>query len=82
VDMTLITEEEAARALGLSIRTLQAWRVRGGGPSFVKLGASVRYRRDVVIAFITDRSRETTSDVLYPVNVRIANRSLEPEATR
>ncbi len=82
MDMTLITEEEAARALGLSIRTLQAWRVRGGGPSFVKLGASVRYRRDVVIAFITDRSRETTSDVLYPVNVRIANRSLEPEATR
>lgn len=39
----LLTEKEAAPYLALSVRTLQAWRVRGGGPPFVKLGAAVRY---------------------------------------
>jgi excisionase family DNA binding protein len=41
----LLTEAQAADLLNLSIRTLQAWRVRGGGPLFVRLGRSVRYRR-------------------------------------
>ena len=42
----LINEGEAARFLGYSVRTLQNWRVRGGGPAFVKVSSrSVRYRR-------------------------------------
>lgn len=40
----LLTEQDAALALSLSVRTLQAWRVRGGGPLFVRLGRAVRYR--------------------------------------
>lgn len=41
---TLITEVEAAEILCLSVRTLQAWRRRGAGPSFVRAGRAVRYR--------------------------------------
>jgi len=41
----LLTEVETAKVLNLSTRTLQAWRVRGSGPSFVQAGRAIRYRR-------------------------------------
>jgi len=42
----LINEYEAAAYIGHSVRALRNWRVRGGGPRFVKIsGRSVRYRR-------------------------------------
>jgi len=34
---------------GVSICTLTTWRCRGGGPRFLKLGKSVRYRRRAVL---------------------------------
>jgi hypothetical protein len=46
-----VDENQAAKFLGFSPRTLQAWRYRGGGPRFVKaIGArAVRYRwRDLL----------------------------------
>jgi predicted DNA-binding transcriptional regulator AlpA len=33
------SERDAARLLGVSVRTLQRWRRDGGGPNFVRLGA-------------------------------------------
>jgi predicted DNA-binding transcriptional regulator AlpA len=47
-----LTEKQAARLLSMSHRTLQAWRRIGGGPSFIKLGRAVRYRRRDLIAWI------------------------------
>lgn len=42
----LIDETEAANFLGYTIRALQGWRVKGGGPNFIKVSRrSVRYRR-------------------------------------
>jgi predicted site-specific integrase-resolvase len=38
-----LTEAEAAARLGLKIPTLRAWRHRGVGPAFVRLGRAVRY---------------------------------------
>ncbi|KAA6181768.1 helix-turn-helix domain-containing protein [Thiohalocapsa marina] len=40
---SLLTEREAALILSVSARTLQAWRVSGGGPEYVKLGRAVRF---------------------------------------
>jgi excisionase family DNA binding protein len=57
----LLNETRAAEYLGLSVRTLQAWRVRGGGPVFVKLGRAVRYRPDDLNAWITERMAASTS---------------------
>ena len=42
----LIDEVKAVRFLGYTVRALQNWRHRGGGPKFVKVsGRSIRYRR-------------------------------------
>jgi excisionase family DNA binding protein len=40
----LLTEVEAADALRLSTRTLQAWRIKKVGPPFLRAGRAVRYR--------------------------------------
>lgn len=48
----LLTEVAAARLLRLSIRTLQAWRCRGMGPAFVRVGRAIRYRHADLIAWI------------------------------
>ena len=58
----LICEKEAANVLSLSPRTLQGWRVRGGGPQFVKFGSkAVRYRLSELLSFIERRTRSNTS---------------------
>jgi hypothetical protein len=48
----LLTEAEAADFLRLSVRTLQAWRIRIAGPAFVHVGRAVRYRRRDLITWI------------------------------
>lgn len=58
----LINEIEAADFLGFTVRALQNWRVRGGGPCFVKVsGRSIRYRRRDLIAWADDRLQTNTS---------------------
>ncbi len=59
----LINETEAASFLGYSIRALQNWRVRGGGPRFVKVSSrSIRYRRRELNDWIEERLRSNTSE--------------------
>ena len=59
----LLYQAEAAYLTGLSGRTLEAMRLKGGGPFFVVLGKrAVRYRRADVIDWIVARRRRSTSD--------------------
>lgn len=59
----LINEVEAADFLGYTVRALQNWRVRGGGPRFVKVSSrSIRYRRRDLIAWADGLTRSSTSD--------------------
>ncbi|MEE4303594.1 MAG: helix-turn-helix domain-containing protein [Wenzhouxiangella sp.] len=51
---------DAAHYLGLQKSTLEAWRCRGGGPQFVKLGRAVRYRQADLDAWIESRVRHNT----------------------
>lgn len=47
-----IGEREAADFLGHSVRCLQNWRLRGGGPPYIKIsGRSIRYRRQDIVAW-------------------------------
>lgn len=62
----LINEREAATLLGLSVKCLQGWRLRGGGPPFVKLGRAVRYEVPALEAFVQDAVRRSTSDSGVP----------------
>lgn len=57
----LMTEKEAAELICYSQRALQNWRLRGGGPKYVKIGRSVRYQRSDVLEFIEERKRRHTS---------------------
>lgn len=40
----LMTEDEVAKALNISVASLRRWRVEQRGPLFVKVGSLVRYR--------------------------------------
>jgi len=59
---TLLTETEAAGLLRLSPRTLQGFRVRGGGPPFVKLGQRVLYRVADLDSYVEAQQRRSTSE--------------------
>ncbi len=60
----LIPEQEAAKFLGYSVRALQNWRVRGGGPQFVRVSKrSIRYRRRDLIVWCESRLHSNTSEV-------------------
>jgi len=59
----LLNEREAATFLGYTIRALQNWRLRGGGPTYVKVSErSIRYRRRELMAWVEKRLRTSTSD--------------------
>ncbi len=57
----LWTEDDLAKALKKSKRTLQAERQRGGGIPFLKLGRSVRYDPHVVEPYLRAQTRVSTS---------------------
>jgi predicted DNA-binding transcriptional regulator AlpA len=54
----LLTPPTCAAYLGLSVLTLADFRCRGVGPNFIKCGASVRYRRSAVEAWLESRTRK------------------------
>lgn len=57
-----MNETEAADVLCYSVRALQNWRHRGGGPKFIKVSArSVRYRRRDLLDWIEARTVAHTS---------------------
>jgi excisionase family DNA binding protein len=60
---TLLTEQQAAEFLKIRVKTLQSWRVRGGGPKFVKVGRLVRYRDDDLEQFLAARTFSHTSSI-------------------
>ena len=43
--ITVMTVQQASEYLGLAVSTLNKWRCLGGGPAFVKMGRTVRYRK-------------------------------------
>jgi len=57
----IFTERDTAAFLRLSHRTLQALRVRGGGPAFIKLGKTVRYVKADLLQWIEVNRHSSTS---------------------
>ncbi|MFZ3354425.1 MAG: helix-turn-helix domain-containing protein [Xanthobacteraceae bacterium] len=70
----LLTEAQAADFLSLSMRTLQAWRVRGSGPNFCRLGRAVRYRRSDLLAWIDASMAASTTEADARANRRDGTR--------
>lgn len=61
----LVDERIAAEMLCYSVRALQNWRYRGGGPMFVKVSCrSIRYRRGDLLNWIEERTVANTSQTI------------------
>jgi len=58
----LLKESEVEELYGFNLYSLRKWRCVGGGPPFVKIGSSVRYRQQDIESFIEARIRTSTSD--------------------
>jgi hypothetical protein len=69
-----LTQEEAAAHLNLSPRTLEKYRVIGGGPKFRKLGTRVRYTLSDLNEWSAARTCESTSDAAYSTRLRSTRR--------
>ena len=57
----LMTEKDVASLICITPRALQNWRLRGGGPEYIKIGRSVRYQRSDVMQFINERKKRHSS---------------------
>jgi len=62
----LAGETAVAQMLSVKAKTLQAWRSRGGGPPFLKIGRLVKYDPESVMAWIRSRERTSTSPRAAP----------------
>jgi len=60
----LLTEVYAADFLSLSTRTLQAWRIRGVGPSYVRAGRAIRYRLEDLVAWASANTVKSNDPAL------------------
>jgi excisionase family DNA binding protein len=58
----LLTQDEVAELLKLSVRTVERLRVTGAGPKFLKIRNSVRYRPENVQAWLASLLRGSTSE--------------------
>jgi excisionase family DNA binding protein len=62
----LLTVEEVAKLLRVSVSCLNKWRIIGVGPHFVRIGKRVRYHRAAVAAYIAQQTRVSTSAEIAP----------------
>lgn len=59
----LMTQDQAAAYLAVAPRTLEHWRLKGGGPKFVRMsGRAIRYRKADIDAWIEGRCVASTSE--------------------
>ena len=58
----LYNEKETAKLLSMSVKTLQRYRYTGGGPIYVKLGKSVRYKESDIEKYVSERTRYITTE--------------------
>ncbi len=57
-----LSTREAAKHVGLAPRTLDRYRITGGGPVYHLFGTAVRYLREGLDHWATSRRRRSTSD--------------------
>ena len=60
--MTILDTGQAAQYLGLAKSTVEKMRVYGGGPRFLKLNRSVRYRAEDLDEWIRSNIVNNTSE--------------------
>jgi len=59
---TLLNVKQAAEFLTVVPRTLQAWRDRGYGVQYIKVGRLIRYRQSDIETWLEAQVRQSTKD--------------------
>jgi hypothetical protein len=57
----LLLPSDTATALGVTVGTLAKWRLAGGGPPYLKVGARVRYDSVDLETWLAAKRRVSTS---------------------
>ena len=57
----LLAPAAAAARLGVAKQTLAVWRLKGCGPSYVKLGRKVAYSTDALERYIAEQTFQSTN---------------------
>jgi hypothetical protein len=60
--IVVLTAKEAAKPLKVSLSWLAKARMRGDGPTYVKVGRSIRYAETALIQWMKSRQRLSTSE--------------------
>jgi excisionase family DNA binding protein len=58
----LLTQQQLAEELQVSVRTLERWRREGTGPPWVRVGRSPRYRRQDIDRWLEATRRNSPTD--------------------
>lgn len=53
---SLLTPEQVAEYLSVSVKTLYSWRMAGGGPPALRVGKYLRYDRVAVDTWLREQS--------------------------
>ena len=61
-EIILLNEVEAAHFLGVQPKTLSAWRYRGTGPIFRKIGRLCKYVQSDLEQYLENQARQSTSE--------------------
>ena len=59
----LIDTVQLAEYLGNEVNTCEGWRLKGIGPSFIKVGRLVRYKTQTVDLWLESQTRNSTCEV-------------------
>jgi excisionase family DNA binding protein len=60
--VVLLTPKEAAKLLKVSLSWLAKARMRGDGPSFIKVGRAIRYSEAALVQWMKSQQRMSTSE--------------------
>jgi Helix-turn-helix domain len=53
-----LTETETANELDKGVRTLQIWRAQRTGPAWTKVGKTILYSRDAILAWLKAQEQQ------------------------
>jgi hypothetical protein len=78
-----LTDEEAARVIGVAVKTMRNWRTKGMGPPWVAVGRKlVRYRPSDLRAYQEANLRQSTSQARTNDPSETLSKSIEPTEER
>ncbi len=67
--IVVLTPQDAAGVLKVSISFLAKARMKGDGPAYIRIGRSIRYREEDLIAWMNTR-RRSSREVIAKVKVQ------------